>query len=148
MNYYSSLKNITNENIYILDIGSNVGWYTLFLGKILAFEPSDVNMYILRKNFCLNQDLNITLIKKGLFTEEKQCDFYISRGNIGDGWVFCDKNSTIPNHIIKTGKAYLTKLSNYIEFLSTKNLALLKLILKAQKERQLKVVLNYYFCSF
>ena len=146
MNYYSSLKNIRNDNIYILDIGSNVGWYTLFLGKfgykILAFEPSDVNMYILRKNFCLNQDLNITLIKKGLYTEEKQCDFYISRGNIGDGWVFCDKNSTIPSHIIKTGKAYLTKLSNYIEFLSTKNLALLKLILKAQKERQLKVVLN------
>ena len=131
MNYYSSLKNITNDNIYILDIGSNVGWYTLFLGKlgykILAFEPSDVNMYILRKNFCLNQDLNITLIKKGLYTEEKQCDFYISRGNIGDGWVFCDKNYTIPNHIIKTGKTYLTKLSNYIEFLSTKNLALIKI---------------------
>jgi FkbM family methyltransferase len=131
LNYYSSLKNITNDNIYILDIGSNVGWYTLFLGKlgynILAFEPSDVNMYILRKNFCLNQDLNITLIKKGLYIEEKQCDFYISRGNIGDGWVFCDNNSTIPKHIIKSGKTYLTKLSNYIEFLSTKNLALIKI---------------------
>ena len=34
LNYYSSLKNITNDNIYILDIGSNVGWYTLFLGKL------------------------------------------------------------------------------------------------------------------
>jgi hypothetical protein len=115
LNYYSSLKNITNDNIYILDIGSNIGWYTLFLGKfgfkILAFEPSDLNMYILRKNFCLNQDLNITLIKKGLYTEEKQCDFYISKGNIGDGWVFCEKNITIPNHIIKSGETYLTKLS-------------------------------------
>ena len=84
-------------------------------------------MYILRKNFCLNQDLNITLIKKGLYTEEKSCNFYISRGNIGDGWVFCDKNSTIPSHIIKTGETYLTKLSNYIDFLSTKNLALIKI---------------------
>jgi len=132
LNYYSSLKNITNDSIYILDIGSNVGWYTLFLGKlgykILAFEPSDVNMYILRKSFCLNQDLNITLIKKGLDTEDKKCDFYISRGNIGDGWVFCDKNSSeIPRHLIKGGKTYLTKLSNYIEFLSTKNLALIKI---------------------
>lgn len=152
LNYYSSLKNITNDNIYILDIGSNVGWYTLFLGKlgykILAFEPSDVNMYILRKNFCLNQDLNITLIRKGLFTEEKQCDFYISRGNIGDGWVFCDKNSTIPSHIIKTGKAYLTKFSNYIEFLSTKNLALIKIDIEGSEgkaiESGIELFSNYH----
>lgn len=132
LNYYSSLKNITSDNIYILDIGSNVGWYTLILAKfgykILAFEPSDVNMYMLRKSFCLNQDLNITLIKKGLYTEEKECDFYISKGNIGDGWVFCNKNSSeIPSHLIKSGETYLTKLSNYIEFLSTKNLALIKI---------------------
>jgi len=132
LNYYSSLKNITRDNIYILDIGSNVGWYTLFLAKfgykILAFEPSDVNMYMIRKSFCLNQDLNITLIKKGLYTEEKQCDFYISKGNIGDGWIFCNKNSSeIPSHLIKSGETYLTKLSNYIEFLSANNLALIKI---------------------
>ena len=142
LNYYSSLKNITNNNIYILDIGSNVGWYTLFLGKlgykILSFEPSDVNMYILRKNFCLNQDLNITLIKKGLYTEEKKCDFYISKGNIGDGWVFCDKNSTIPNHLIKSGETYLTKLSNYIEFLSTKNLALIKIDIEGSEGKAIE----------
>jgi len=142
LNYYSSLKNITNDKIYILDIGSNVGWYTLFFGKlgykILAFEPSDVNMYILRKNFCLNQDLNITLIKKGLYTEEKKCDFYISRGNIGDGWVFCDKNSTIPSHLIKSGKTYLTKLSNYIKFLSTKNLALIKIDIEGSEGKAIK----------
>ena len=142
LNYYSSLKNITNNNIYILDIGSNVGWYTLFLGKlgykILSFEPSDVNMYILRKNFCLNQDLNITLIKKGLYTEEKKCDFYISKGNIGDGWVFCDKNITIPNHLIKSGETYLTKLSNYIEFLSTKNLALIKIDIEGSEGKAIE----------
>ena len=142
LNYYSSLKNITNDNFYILDIGSNVGWYTLFLGKlgynILAFEPSDVNMYILRKSFCLNQDLNITLIKKGLYTEEKQCDFYISRGNIGDGWVFCDKNSTIPSHLIKSGETYLTKLSNYIEFLSTRNLALIKIDIEGSEGKAIE----------
>jgi FkbM family methyltransferase len=142
LNYYSSLKNITNDNIYILDIGSNVGWYTLFLGKlgynILAFEPSDVNMYILRKSFCLNQDLNITLIKKGLYTEEKQCDFYISRGNIGDGWVFCDKNSTTPSHLIKRGETYLTKLSNYIEFLSTRNLALIKIDIEGSEGKAIE----------
>ena len=75
-------------------------------------------MYILSKNYCLNRELNVTLIKKGLYTEEKVCDFYISRGNIGDGWVFCDKNKTIPQHLIKSGETILTRLANYASFLS------------------------------
>ena len=128
---YSSLKNIRNEDIYLLDIGSNIGWYTFFLGKygykILSFEPSNLNIYILRKNYCLNREVKITLIKKGLFTEEKNCDFFISKGNIGDGWIFCDNNTNIPNHLIKSGETSITKLSNYIPFLSEKNLAFIKI---------------------
>ena len=128
---YSSLKQINKEDIYILDIGANIGWYTFFLGKygykILSFEPSNFNIYILRKSYCLNRELKITLIKKGLFTEEKNCDYYISKGNIGDGWIFCDKNPTIPNHLIKSGEIMITKLSNYVSFLSQKNLAFIKI---------------------
>ena len=88
LDYYSSKKNISKQNIYVLDIGSNIGRYTFYLGKygykILSFEPSYLNMYILHKNYCLNRKLNVTLIRKGLYTEEKNCDFYISKGNIGD----------------------------------------------------------------
>ena len=128
---YSSLKQINKEDIYILDIGANIGWYTFFLGKygykILSFEPSNFNIYILRKSYCLNRELKITLIKKGLFTEEKNCDYYISKGNIGDGWIFCDKNPTIPNHLIKSGEIMITKLSNYVSFLSQNNLAFIKI---------------------
>ena len=102
-----------------------------FLGKygykILSFEPSNLNIYILRKNYCLNREVKITLIKKGLFTEEKNCDFFISKGNIGDGWIFCDNNTNIPNHLIKSGETSITKLSNYIPFLSEKNLAFIKI---------------------
>ena len=128
---YSSIKKINNEDIYIVDIGANVGWYTFFLGKfgykILSFEPSNLNIYILRNTYCLNREVKITLINKGLFTEEKNCDFYISRGNIGDGWIFCDKNTSIPSHLIKSGKTMITKLSNYASFLSEKNLVLIKI---------------------
>jgi len=131
LNYYSSLKNISNDNIYIIDIGANVGWYTLFLAKIgyqvLSFEASVVNIYILRKNLCLNPDLNITLINKGLFTEEKKCDYYLNSGNIGNGMIQCNKNGTVSFEFTKSSEAYLTKLSNYVEFLSFKNLALIKI---------------------
>ena len=33
LDYYSIKKKIAKENLYVLDIGSNIGWYTFFLGK-------------------------------------------------------------------------------------------------------------------
>ena len=141
LHFFSTQKNISKENIYVLDIGSNIGWYTFYLGKcgykVLSFEPSELNMYILRKNFCLNRELNVTLIKKGLYTEEKLCDFYISKGNVGDGWIFCDKNASISNNLIKSGKTILTRLSNYISYLITNNLALIKIDVEGSEEKAL-----------
>ena len=152
LNYYSSVKNIPNNNIYILDIGANVGWYTFFLGsfgyQILSFEASDINMYILRKNFCLNPNFNITLIKKALYSYEKKCDYYIHRGNIGNGLIFCDENFTLSNEFFKSGETYLTKLSNYIDFLSTKNLALIKIDIEGSEgkaiESGVELISNYH----
>lgn len=130
LTFYSSIKRLNREDIYILDIGSNLGWYSLFIAKygynILSFEPSDVNHYILKKNYCLNRELNITFIKKGLYSEDRNCDFYVSSGNIGDGWVFCDTPHNL-THLNKTGEASLTKLSNYESFLISHNLALVKI---------------------
>ena len=93
------------------------------------------------KSYCLNKELNITLIKKGLYTEEKKCDFYISKGNIGDGWIFCNdtnKNTKIPKHLIKTGETIITKLSKYVSFLSKKNLALIKIDVEGSEEKAIK----------
>ena len=39
----------------------------------------------------------------------------------------CDQNNTMPKNIINTGEIILTKLSNYIPYLSEKNLALIKI---------------------
>jgi len=163
LKYYSSLKNISNDNIYTIDIGGNVGWYTLFLAKygyqVLSFEASVINNYILRKNFCLNPNLNITLINKGLFTEEKKCDYYYNKGNIGNGMIQCDKNAKNISQgsqslfvdsleYIKSGEAYLTKLSNYVEFLSTKNLALIKIDIEGSEgkaiESGIELISNYH----
>ena len=149
LDYYSIKKKIAKENLYVLDIGANIGWYTFFLGKygykILSFEPSYLNMYILHKNYCLNRKLNVTLIRKGLYTEEKNCDFYISKGNIGDGWVLCDKNaSDIPKHLIKSGQTILTRLSNYVSFLSKNNLALIKIDVEGSEEKSLTSGLDLF----
>jgi len=152
LNYYSSLKNIPNNNIYIIDIGANVGWHTFFLAKcgyqVLSFEASVTNIYILRKNFCLNQNFNITIINKGLYTEDKKCNYYLNEGNIGNGMIHCDKNNTVASDFTKSGEAYLTRLSNYVEFLSTKNVALIKIDIEGSEgkaiEGGIELISNYH----
>ena len=102
--------------------------------KIIAFEPSKINYYILKKNYCLNKEVNVTLINKGLFTEEKKCDIVSPERNIGDGLINCDGKQIIKN-TINNGEIILTKLSNYISFLANKNLALIKIDIEGSEEK-------------
>ena len=130
--YYTKKYNLSNNDSFIIDIGANVGWFSFFLSKykykIIAFEPSQLNYYILRKNFCINRDSNIIIINKGLYTEDKKCDLYNLKGNIGNGMIICDnvsENNSLKN-LFKTGEIVLTKLSNYIPFIKN-NLVLIKM---------------------
>ena len=42
LNYYSNKYNINNKDIYIIDIGANIGWYSILFGKygfkVISFE--------------------------------------------------------------------------------------------------------------
>ena len=100
LEFYSKKKNLENKDIFLLDIGSNIGWYTYYLGKygykILSFEASTINNYILYKNYCLNKYVNITLINKGLDTDDKKCILKTVNYNRGDGMIFC-KNRDKPH---------------------------------------------------
>ena len=137
LQYYSIKNNIkNNKNIFMLDIGGNVGWYPSFLGRfgysILSFEPFETNYYVLMKNYCLiNQKSNVVIITKGINNEEKRCDYFMHVNNTGNGMIICDKNiinNKLLNHKFKKLKnVSLTKLSNFIPYLSDKNLALIKI---------------------
>ena len=143
LNYYSQKKNSKKQNIYVLDIGANIGWYSIFLSKlgykVIGFEPSSINYYILRKNFCLNREVNLTIIKKGLYEEEKKCRLYNIKRNEGNGMIICNKDKkVIPHNLIKTGEFELTTLNNYVEYLSDKNLALIKMDIEGSEEKAFK----------
>lgn len=129
LNYYAKKKNLIYKDIYIIDVGGNIGWYTFLLGKygynLITFEPSKLNYYILNKNYCLNKDVNITIINKGLFPEEKICHLYSEKNNIGNGMINC--NEKIVNNTINNGEIILTKFKNYISFFENKNLAMIKM---------------------
>ena len=137
LKYYGKSKNIiNNKDIFMLDIGGNLGAYPLFLGKlgysIITFEASPRNSYIIYKNYChTNRNSNIIIVNKGLSNEEKICNYYSQIDGIGNGVVLCNKNKEKANasgyNFKKSFEVGLIKLSNFLPFLSNKNIALIKL---------------------
>ena len=141
LNYFSVKKNILKKDIFILDVGANIGWYSLILGKrgynIVSFEPSKINYYILLKNYCLNKDIKVTIINKGLDNELNNCTIYHPTNNIGDAIIFKDPINIDINHYVKE-EIKLTKLDNYLTFLLKKNLALIKLDIEGSESKALE----------
>jgi len=137
LKYYGEKNNIiNNEDIFMLDIGGNLGAYPSFLGKfgysILTFEASPRNSYIINKNYChINKYSNIIIINKGLSNEDKTCNYYSQIDGIGNGMVLCNENKekikALKYIFYKTFEIKLTKLSNFLPYLSNKNIALIKL---------------------
>jgi len=150
--FYSTIKKINASQIYFLDIGSKIGWYSMIIAKfgykVLSFEPSEINNYILKKNYCLNREFNLTLIKKGLYTEERKCDYYLNSKSKSSGKVFCDVKQNLPSDLIKSGESTLTRLSNYLNFLSNQNLALVKISVEGLEEKAIlggiELITNYH----
>lgn len=130
LEFYRRKTKLSIKDIYILDLGANIGWYSLFLGKfgynLIAFEPSTKNYQIFKKSYCLNQDTNITIINKGINIENKNCTLYHPLSNIGNAYLICDEQKLIKTNYYEE-KIKLTKLSNYIPFLSNKHLAIIKI---------------------
>ena len=139
LKFYSEKKNITNnKDIFMLDIGGNVGWYPSLLGRygysILTFEASEKNSYVLKKNFCnLIKDSNVVIISKGLGSEEKNCSYFIEKHNAGNGMVICDNskeklnNEYLKKIYKKENEIEITTLNSFMPYLSNKNIALMKI---------------------
>lgn len=136
LEYYSHKKGIqNNKDIYVIDIGGNIGVYPLYLGvlgyTILTFEPSPINYYILNKNYCYNQKSNFIIINKGLSNKEANCSYYFHYNNIGNGMLLCDniqkRVTQIKQRFYKLCNVTLTQLNNFYPYLSDKHIALIKI---------------------
>ena len=132
LDYYSKKKKLPKKEITVLDIGANVGCYTFSLAKVgyelISFEVSRINSYILKKTFCSNKDINVTLINKGIGEEDEKCLLHHPSNNVGNGVILCgEEKNMVGNTKDLTEEVTFTKLSNYIPYLSKKNLALIKI---------------------
>ena len=77
-------REIQNGDI-VLDIGANIGYYTLMMaksvgkkGKVFAFEPEPSNFNILKKNVAINKYDNIVLEQKAVGNKNGRTKLYLS----------------------------------------------------------------------
>ena len=87
----SLIKVITKQGMVFVDIGANIGYFTLLgaklvgkTGKVFAFEP-DVNNYaLLTKNIELNMYDNVALANKAVTNRVNTANLFIDTENSGN----------------------------------------------------------------
>ena len=79
------LEKVLKKNMQILDIGANIGYYSLIQrdligqkNKIVAVEPIQENIKILRKNLLLNNDESTIVIEGAVSNKNGYDNFYTS----------------------------------------------------------------------
>jgi len=85
---------------HALDIGANVGFYSLALANrgwnVIAFEPMAANNALMEATMCRNPALNakITLNKFGLGAKSDHCVIVSGDTNLGDGVSKCGEDAS------------------------------------------------------
>ena len=83
-------KNKIKNGDIVVDIGANIGYFTLLMaklvgnnGKTFSFEPEPKNFTILSKNVIINNYKNVVLEKKGVSDYNGTSKFFLSSENTG-----------------------------------------------------------------
>ncbi|MFH1227188.1 MAG: FkbM family methyltransferase [Planctomycetota bacterium] len=86
----------------VLDIGANIGYYTLLFarlvgdeGKVYAFEPEPDNFELLKKNIEINKYENVVLIPKAVSDKVGKIRLYLSGNNKGDNRIFDSQDNRL-----------------------------------------------------
>lgn len=93
---WNALKPYMSASTVFIDIGANIGWYTLNLARshnVVAFEPFESNLALLNASLCANPSLKlrIRVMAHGLSDKATRCDLYQDPSvNFGDTVSACD----------------------------------------------------------
>jgi len=89
------LKDHLKKGMTIIDIGANIGYYTLLMGQITgpdgivyAFEPEPNNFRLLSKNILKNNIQNIHPFQKAVSDKNGFIKLFISKEHRGDHKIF------------------------------------------------------------
>ena len=151
LNILNALKSFASDNdilnpkdVVMIDIGGNIGWYATYLGSfkytIISFEPYSKNYYVLKKNYCRNNrdffgdKSSLIIINKGLYTDERVCDYYKDVKNKEKDLIFCDKSkiNNLDKDYKKIESVEMAKLNDYLQYFDNRKVALVRIDLDAE----------------
>ena len=150
LQYYADKHDYENDDIMIIDMGANIGWYTIFFGlfkySVLAFEPYPENYYILKKNYCRNNrdffgpESTITIVNHALYTKETRCGYYQDIKSSIKDMVLCDfnKEDNFGIDYVRMSLINSTRLKDFIPLINNKRITLLRLDLEFEGEKAIK----------
>ena len=109
------VKDSVNKGDIVIDIGANIGYYTLMFaklvgdtGKIYSFEPDPRNFFILEKNIQINGYNNVILEKKAVSNKLGKSTLYVNENS-------AESSMHKPNNVINEIYVDLITLDNYFE---------------------------------
>jgi FkbM family methyltransferase len=83
----------------VLDLGANIGYYTLLFaklvgdeGKVFAFEPDPKSFALLKKNVKINGYKNVILLQKAVSNITDKAKLYLCEDNFGDHRIYDSKD--------------------------------------------------------
>src|SRR3989344_942009 len=95
------IKQEVKEGDTVLDIGANIGYYTLIFaklvgprGKVYAFEPDPKNFSLLKKNIKINSYDNVVLINKAISDKTEKIKLYFSSNNKASHTIYGSEKNT------------------------------------------------------
>lgn len=93
-------KRLAKADDVIVDIGANIGYYTLLSskivgsnGKVYAFEPDPLNYKVLTENIKLNELTNVVFEQKAVSDKNGQIELYLNKSDIGAHTIYKSKKA-------------------------------------------------------
>jgi len=85
------LKNLVKKGMKLVDIGANIGYYTLLFSKwvgedgiVFSFEPESENFELLKKNININRAENVRCYQKAISSKNESRLLFLAPENKGD----------------------------------------------------------------
>lgn len=139
----------------VLDIGANIGYYTLIFanlvgseGKVFAFEPDPGNFALLEKNVEANGYHNVILVNKAVSNKNGKIKLYLSDDigdhriyDPGDGRKFVEIEAIRLDDYFKQGNSRVNFIKMDIQGAEWEAIQGMNLLL--QKNKDLKVITEF-----
>lgn len=116
-------RNVSKSDIIFLDIGVNIGSFSLFITyfgfETIGFEALIENSMLTRGSMCLNSDTigkHFTLFNVGLGEKSSKCIMFSADHNFGNGQMKCnDTGPEIEPNMSVIGSITTARLDDYID---------------------------------